>query len=193
VEWAIAAGSDLANAEPAYCLAVTRNPTALVPRRLGSDDEDSISGGVPSRAAANRTCCCPWRLMKWRQVEATREETCRLFGADRNQHFKMVNGRQYTTPAQPPFSPADGRIRAQAWRDLERRLEAQGLTGWDHWGPEIVQATERLPRLTPRKLMDLIWRGTLRTRWRSGVATGCCIHCVRGSHPARASSAFWNV
>lgn len=33
---------------------------------------------------------------------------------------------------------------ARACEDLAQRLHEEGRTAWDHWGPEIVRATERL-------------------------------------------------
>jgi phosphoenolpyruvate synthase/pyruvate phosphate dikinase len=48
--------------------------------------------------------------------------------------------------------PSD--IRRAAYQDLKTRLWNKGRTTWDHWGPEIVQAAERLrafdDEVTPR-------------------------------------------
>jgi pyruvate,water dikinase len=79
-----------------------------------------------------------------RLLESTRVETCLFMGADRNQDTRMINGWVYSSPAPLAASGADLRIRQQALRDLELRLIAEDRTSWDHWGPEIQRANERL-------------------------------------------------
>jgi pyruvate,water dikinase len=78
------------------------------------------------------------------QVESTREETCRLLGVERNVQLKIVNGRAYVRRIPMKWRAADRRIRQAAAEDLLARLQRQGWTIWDYWGPEIVRATERL-------------------------------------------------
>ncbi|MBL8057799.1 MAG: hypothetical protein JNK29_13940, partial [Anaerolineales bacterium] len=57
---------------------------------------------------------------------------------------KYVNGRLYWAAAESPVRPADRRIRSAALEDLFTRLEEQDITLWEHWGPEVIRAAERL-------------------------------------------------
>ncbi|MFN8444923.1 MAG: PEP/pyruvate-binding domain-containing protein [Caldilineaceae bacterium] len=86
----------------------------------------------------------PLQLDNLRDMETTRLEACRLLGAERNRAIKFCNGRMYVRPIPMPWSATDQRIRQTAMLDLRERLQQQGLTTWDHWGPEIIKATERL-------------------------------------------------
>ncbi len=86
----------------------------------------------------------PLQLDNARDIAATREEGCRLLGAERNQAIMLCNGRVYVRSIPMPWTAADQRIRQAVMHDLRARLQEQGLTTWDHWGPEIVKATERL-------------------------------------------------
>lgn len=65
-------------------------------------------------------------------------------GADRNQEMQIHNGRIYWAPLPFPLPESDLRIRRAAHQDLQARLWNHGLTAWDRWGPEVVQAVERL-------------------------------------------------
>jgi rifampicin phosphotransferase len=76
--------------------------------------------------------------------ESIREETCRFLGLERNQMTRIWNGRAYVAPVPTGLSAADRRVRQAAHRDLQQRLQRQGLTTWDYWGPEVVNAVERL-------------------------------------------------
>lgn len=78
------------------------------------------------------------------QLESTWEDACRILGVERKLLFKYCNGRAYTRPVPINWTAADRHIRRTAMEDLRNRLHEQGLTTWDHWGPEIVKATERL-------------------------------------------------
>ncbi|MBV7331149.1 hypothetical protein KFU94_23520 [Chloroflexi bacterium TSY] len=86
----------------------------------------------------------PLQLDNALDIASMREEGCRLLGAERNQAIKLCNGRVYVRAIPMRWSAADQRIRRAAMLDLRARLQEQGLTTWDHWGPEIVKATERL-------------------------------------------------
>ena len=87
-----------------------------------------------------------------RMLESTRIETCLFIGADRNQELRMVNGQIYTSPTPLPVSGADLHVRRQAFQDLEQRLMGEGRTAWDHWGPEIERANERLAAVDTSRL-----------------------------------------
>jgi pyruvate,water dikinase len=80
-------------------------------------------------------------LVVW---ESVREETCHFLGAERNGVMKMWNGRAYFRSIPLALTPADRRVRQAAQQDLKERLQQQGLTSWDYWGPEVVKAIERL-------------------------------------------------
>jgi phosphohistidine swiveling domain-containing protein len=86
----------------------------------------------------------PLLLDNARDIAAGREEGCLLLGVERNQEIKLWNGRIYVRSIPMPWTAADQRIRRAAMLDLRARLQEQGRTAWDHWGPEIVKATERL-------------------------------------------------
>ncbi|MCI0394289.1 MAG: hypothetical protein L0332_36035 [Chloroflexi bacterium] len=79
--------------------------------------------------------------------ESVREETCKALGADRNQEMRLWNGRAYYRRRRLDLTEADIRVRRAAYEDLQNRLQEQGLTSWDYWGPEIVKAVERLRAL----------------------------------------------
>lgn len=64
---------------------------------------------------------------------------------------KYVNGRVYMAAAKSPNSPGHVRVYSAAIRDLHERLVQQNITWWEYWGPEIVQATERLAAFNSRE------------------------------------------
>lgn len=77
-------------------------------------------------------------------LESTWEEACRLLGVERKVQFKYFHGRAYYRRVPITWTEADRRVRHTAMEDLKDRLQQEGRTTWDHWGPEIVKATERL-------------------------------------------------
>jgi len=79
-----------------------------------------------------------------RVIESMRDETCRFLGADRNGKVGFFNGRAYFCRLPLDLTDGDRRVRRAAMEDLRDRLQSQGLTAWDYWGPEVVRATERL-------------------------------------------------
>jgi pyruvate,water dikinase len=79
-----------------------------------------------------------------RAMEEMRLETCRWLGAERNWTRKWANGRLYARSVPVGLSPADMAVRRAAYEDLQQRWRQEGTTAWDYWGPEIVQAVERL-------------------------------------------------
>ncbi|MAU01147.1 MAG: hypothetical protein CL608_28725 [Anaerolineaceae bacterium] len=101
-----------------------------------------------------------WQLMEYSQDqlplplehdtmhvrESIREETCRIMGADRNMEMRIWNGRAYSRRLPLNITDADRRIRRAAAADLRQRLQQQGQTTWEYWGPEIISAVERLRR-----------------------------------------------
>jgi pyruvate,water dikinase len=76
--------------------------------------------------------------------ESVREQVCLALGADRNQEMRIWNGRAYYRHKPLPLDEAGRRLRQQAHRDLQARLRAKGQTAWDHWGPEVDAAVDRL-------------------------------------------------
>jgi pyruvate,water dikinase len=77
------------------------------------------------------------------------QEAVAYRGGTKTRWRKYVNGRAYMTVADSPVSPADSRIRQAALQDLFERLQQQGITRWDYWGPEIKRATDRLAAFDP--------------------------------------------
>ena len=73
-------------------------------------------------------------------------------GVDRNEELLVTSGQVYSSPAPLPVSKADLRVRQRASRDLELRLVREGRTAWDHWGPEIERANERLAAVDTSRL-----------------------------------------
>jgi rifampicin phosphotransferase len=76
--------------------------------------------------------------------ESVREETCKALGADRNLEMRLWNGRAYTRRRPLDLTEADLQVRRAAYTDLQDRLQAQGLTTWDYFGPEVMKSVERL-------------------------------------------------
>jgi pyruvate,water dikinase len=76
--------------------------------------------------------------------EAASKESSLYTGGERFERVKIVNGRAYTTWTPNDLTDGDRRIRRAATADLAARLHSQDTTAWEHWGPEIVKATERL-------------------------------------------------
>jgi len=62
---------------------------------------------------------------------------------------KAINGRIYIARAESSLDPEAQKKRSAAYRSLLEGFETQGITLWDHWGPEIVGATERLAGFSP--------------------------------------------
>ena len=77
-------------------------------------------------------------------MEETRLETCRWLGVEKNWARKWANGCLYARSVPVGLPEANLAVRRRAYQDLKERWRGQDLTAWDHWGPEIVQATERL-------------------------------------------------
>jgi phosphohistidine swiveling domain-containing protein len=65
-------------------------------------------------------------------------------GGSYTRYRKYVNGRVYMAADASPVSPGDRRIRQAAHQDLHERLQGQGISLWEYWGPEIERATRRL-------------------------------------------------
>lgn len=149
IEWAVAAGQLwLLQARPLTGVPAALATFAPFPVTWHSDEERRAlwrhqQQGDPNRAmkpAALR----PLELDNSRDVATTRAEGCRLLGVERNQTIKICNGRVYARAIPMSWSAADQRVRRAAMLDLRARLQEQGLTTWDHWGPEIIKATDRL-------------------------------------------------
>jgi rifampicin phosphotransferase len=67
-----------------------------------------------------------------------------LAGGARTRKHRFVNGRMYISMTASAVSPADQRVLSAVWRDLFERLQHEQVTLWEHWGPEIERATQRL-------------------------------------------------
>jgi pyruvate,water dikinase len=78
------------------------------------------------------------------RFESTWEEACRLLGVEHNVQFKYCHGRAYFHYIPINWTEAERRVCYTAMQDLRDRLQQEGRTIWDHWGPEIIKATERL-------------------------------------------------
>ena len=63
---------------------------------------------------------------------------------------KAMNGRIYITAAGSTLSPGEVRVRSAAMIDLFERMQDEDVTIWEHWGPEIIQATRRLAAFDER-------------------------------------------
>jgi phosphohistidine swiveling domain-containing protein len=114
--------------------------------------------------------------------EAGSKESSHYAGGERFERVKIANGRTYTCWAPTDQPAGDRRVRRAALADLKARLHSQDITTWEHWGPEIVKATERLSAFDPNSadgpqlaahLEDA--RGVFRRHW--------AIHGARLSFP----------
>lgn len=73
------------------------------------------------------------------------EEGDHFAGIDDPTRRKIINGRRYWASVPSDLTEGDRRVRMAALSDLNNRLiEDSGKTAWDHWGPEVIAATERL-------------------------------------------------
>jgi len=72
-------------------------------------------------------------------------------GATHTRWRKEVNGRVYMTAAKAPHSPGHARVYGAAWQGMYERLKQQGVTSWEYWGPEIIDATSRLAAFDARE------------------------------------------
>ncbi|MBE2220153.1 MAG: hypothetical protein IAF02_01350 [Anaerolineae bacterium] len=144
IEWAVANGR--------LWILQSRPITALSP-------EYAQSAPFPvnwqSQAEAQRL----WRLMLYSRsakpplplehdyiaiLESVRDETCLFLGVDANQAVEIINGRGYACAIPLNLTAADKQVRQAAQEDLKARLQKQGITSWEYWGPELVQAVNRL-------------------------------------------------
>ena len=91
----------------------------------------------------------PLEIDNARDRQAGSREGSLYTGGERSERYKVVNGRLYTCWAPTGQSAGDRRVRRAALADLAARLHRQGTTAWEHWGPEIVKATERLAAFEP--------------------------------------------
>jgi len=76
--------------------------------------------------------------------EAAQKESSHATGGQRYWRVKMANGRVYVAWAPNDLTPGERRVRRAALVDLKARLRRQDVTTWEHWGPEIIKATQRL-------------------------------------------------
>ncbi len=86
----------------------------------------------------------PLELDHLAALESVWEEASRAMGVEHNRQLIHCNGRAYDRPIPIEWSVAERTIRRAAMLDLWERLQREGRTAWDHWGPEIIKATERL-------------------------------------------------
>jgi phosphohistidine swiveling domain-containing protein len=104
--------------------------------------------------------------------EAASKESSRYAGDERFERVKIANGRIYTCWSPTDLPAGDRRVRRAALADLASRLHGQGVTTWEHWGPEIVKATGRLSAFDPQGADGLQLaahledaRGVMRRHW----------------------------
>jgi rifampicin phosphotransferase len=151
VEWAIA--KQWAIAEQQLWILQSRPITALPPALSvtppfpveWADDVEQRAWWTLSDYSRGPTPPLPLEHDYYLAVrESVREETCRFLGVERNQATRMWHGRAYASARPLGLSAADRRVRQAAQEDLRQRLQSQGLTSWDYWGPEVVTAVERL-------------------------------------------------
>jgi phosphohistidine swiveling domain-containing protein len=109
------------------------------------EDQDRLKAWEPYPLAGHeRDALLPLERDCLAALESRREEACRFLGADRNGRLAFFNGRPYFCSTPINMGQADLLVRRRAMADLRERLQKQGLTAWDYWGPEIVKAVQRL-------------------------------------------------
>ncbi len=64
---------------------------------------------------------------------------------------KEVNGRVYMTAAEAPHSPGHARVYRAALINRYERLRQQDVTPWEYWGPDVINATNRLAAFDARE------------------------------------------
>jgi phosphohistidine swiveling domain-containing protein len=67
-----------------------------------------------------------------------------MTGRKRRPERREFHGRGYVAWVSTGLREGERRIKERANRDLGIRLRDAGMTEWDYWGPEVVEATERL-------------------------------------------------
>ncbi|MBP7693081.1 MAG: hypothetical protein KA764_14250 [Anaerolineales bacterium] len=146
VEWAIVDGQVwILQSRPITTLALELIEAAHFPVEWADERERRAfwhTAGLPSHA--------PGALLLPAEIDYTKarfeggDAAVAQGGGDRTYWRKYVNGRFYWAAAESPVGPADRRIRSAALEDLFERLERQDITLWEHWGPEVIRAAERL-------------------------------------------------
>ena len=144
-EWAIADGRVwLLQSRPIASLPAEYTRRALFPVDELDETDRRRLWSLDRLSGQTRDLLTPLERDEIAANEEMREETCQFLGADRNQAMRVVNGRIYFARIPLNISDGDRRVRRQAFQDLGERLYVQGLTPWQHWGLEIIAATERL-------------------------------------------------
>jgi phosphohistidine swiveling domain-containing protein len=78
------------------------------------------------------------------------EAAVQYAGGSKTRWRKAINGRMYINVADSTLSPGEVRVRSAAMADLFERMQEEDITIWEHWGPEIIQATKRLATFDAR-------------------------------------------
>ena len=87
----------------------------------------------------------PLELSEATSLADVNQDTVRLLGAEgHSQRIMVFRARVYYTPIPSGLSEGDIRIRQAAYDDLVIRLKEQDQTPWEHFGPEVIRATQRL-------------------------------------------------
>jgi pyruvate,water dikinase len=87
----------------------------------------------------------PLELSEACSLTDVNQDTVRLLGAESHSQRNLVfRARVYYCPTPSGLSDADIRIRLAAYDDLTIRLKEQDQTHWEHFGPEVMKATQRL-------------------------------------------------
>ena len=146
VEWAIA-GQTLwvLQSRPIGTLDLS-NPGAGSAAATWEHPEDSqLFWKVDEDTGKGYDLLLPLELSEVRAMADANQDCVRLLGAEGHSQGTLVfRARVYHAPVPSGLSAGDMRIRRAAYDDLITRLKAQDQTSWDHFGPEVIRATERL-------------------------------------------------
>jgi phosphohistidine swiveling domain-containing protein len=149
MEWAVAGGQVwVLQSRPVTALPPEMAHVPSFPVTWESEEERQL-GWVRYPYPYWRQVLKPLEIENARDRQAGSREGSLYTGGEHSERYKVVNGRLYTCWAPTGQSGGDRRVRRAALADLAARLHRQGTTAWEHWGPEIVKATERLAAFEP--------------------------------------------
>lgn len=145
VEWAIAGGQLwILQSRPITALPVETREAVQYPIIWENEDEPHHYWWLERARDSSGAPLLPAELDFVRIITRGGHDSVYYGGGANTRWRKYVNGRVYMAAAKSSNSPGHVRVYGAALRDMYERLMEQDVTIWEHWGPEIVQATNRL-------------------------------------------------
>ncbi len=151
VEWAIADGQVwILQSRPITTLPPAVQQATVFPITWANEAERTRSWWLEPKTHRASTVLLPAEIAFVHHNTAGGQAAVEYAGGAKTRWRKVVNGRIYMAVADSSVGPGEQRIRQAALQDLLKRLPQQNITLWEHWGPEIVRATERLDAFDSR-------------------------------------------